>query len=255
MLADPLVRICLDHLNAHERRALEHDLQLAAQVQKGLLPPCETARNGWQLCYHYQAANLVSGDYCDIVDAGDQGIYFMVGDVSGKGVAASMLMAHLHAMFRTLIGMGLSLKCILEHAARVFSESTLPSQYATLVCGRALPDGSVEIANAGHPAPLLLHHGTVWAHEDAGLPLGLFQKEEFDVAKLNFEPGQKMLVYSDGVSEAINESGQEYGARRLRNLLSNTNGATPLRFSTPAATTCTVSAVRRPQLTTSLCSS
>jgi sigma-B regulation protein RsbU (phosphoserine phosphatase) len=88
---------------------------------------------------------VVSGDYCDVVDAGEEGLYFMVGDVSGKGVAASMLMAHLHAMFRSLISVGMPLKSMLAHASRVFSGSTLPTQYATLVCGRALPDGRVEI--------------------------------------------------------------------------------------------------------------
>ncbi len=104
------------------------DLQLAANVQKGLLPPPALDRYGWHICYHYEPAGVVSGDYCDVVDAGSAGPYFMVGDLSGKGVAASMLMAHLHATFRALIQAGMELKCVLEHASHVFAESTLPNQ-------------------------------------------------------------------------------------------------------------------------------
>lgn len=98
LLCDPLVRFCLDHLTRRERSALEQDLELAASVQKALLPKQDIDINSWHVCYHYDPAGVVSGDYCDVIDAEDAGLYFMVGDVSGKGVAASMLMAHLHAM-------------------------------------------------------------------------------------------------------------------------------------------------------------
>jgi sigma-B regulation protein RsbU (phosphoserine phosphatase) len=219
LICDPLVRFCLDHLNRRERDALEQDLQLAARVQRGLLPPQNLEWRGWHVCYHYEPAGLVSGDYCDVVDAADSGLYFMVGDVSGKGVAASMLMAHLHAMFRTLIPLGLSLPSILQHASRVFSESTLPNQYATIVCGRALPDGMVEFCNAGHPAPLLSHSGAVEPVEGSDLPVGMFCHEEFSLTKLSLDPGARLVIYSDGVSEATDSSNAEYGAERLRMLI------------------------------------
>ncbi len=216
LIADPLVRVCLDHLSTAERRTLERDLELAAQVQRGLLPGQNLDRDGWRICYHYEAAGVVSGDYCDVIDAGDKGMYFMVGDVSGKGVAASMLMSHLHAMFRALISVGLSLKCMLEHASRVFAESTLPNQYATLVCGRALPNGAVEICNAGHPLPLLVSPSGIRALEMSNLPIGLFKSEDFLVSQICLEAGHSLVVYSDGVSEALDESGEEYGIERLR---------------------------------------
>jgi sigma-B regulation protein RsbU (phosphoserine phosphatase) len=227
LICDPLVRFCLDHLNRQERDALERDLQLAAQVQKGLLPPQNFERHGWHVCYHYDPAGLVSGDYCDVVDAGESGLYFMVGDVSGKGVAASMLMAHLHAMFRTLIPLGFSLRCILEHASRVFAESTLPNQYATLVCGRALPDGKVEISNAGHPAPLVARNGTIETLDGSSLPVGMFGQEEFSLTELALDRGEFMVIYSDGVSEALDGSSAEYGTDRLRHLLNKHHKVTP----------------------------
>src|SRR5215469_6370555 len=131
LIADPLAQVCLDCLKPSEQRALEQDLALAARIQAGLLPQQDAEVAGWRASYHYQPANLVSGDYFDMVHHGKD-LYFMVGDVSGKGVAASMLMANLHAMFRVLIPSGRPLPELVERANRIFSESTLPTQYATL---------------------------------------------------------------------------------------------------------------------------
>ncbi len=220
LIADPLLRFCLDHMNRQELDALQDDLDLAAQVQRGLLPHENLDRYGWQICYHYEPAGIVSGDYCDVIDAGDDsGLYFMVGDVSGKGVAASMLTAHLHAMFRSLVPIKLPLSSMLQRASRVFSESTLPSHYATLVCGRAFPDGRVELANAGHPAPLVVTGGTVAPLEGSDLPVGMFATGEFAVSELHLKAGDGIVLYSDGVSEATDLQGREYGIERIRNLV------------------------------------
>src|SRR5215469_18238745 len=119
LLADPLTRFCLDCLKPNEQRALEQDLQLAARIQAGLLPAQDLSAAGWKSSYHYEPAGLVSGDYCDLLHDGKH-LYFMVGDVSGKGVAASMLMANLHAMFRALIPARLPLAQLVERANRIF---------------------------------------------------------------------------------------------------------------------------------------
>src|SRR5262244_583386 len=109
LLADPLTRLCLGDLTVDQQHALEDDLQLASQIQKGLLPSRDYKVDGWEIAYYYEPAGLVSGDYCDLISKPDQSLYFIVGDVSGKGVAASMLMAHLQAMFRTLTSINLPL--------------------------------------------------------------------------------------------------------------------------------------------------
>jgi|GraSoiStandDraft_50_1057286.scaffolds.fasta_scaffold59366_2 phosphoserine phosphatase RsbU/P len=221
LLADPMIRFCLCNLTESERGALEQDLEMAARVQRALLPPQNLVRNGWYVTYHYEPAGLVSGDYCDVIDSADSSLYFMVGDVSGKGVAASMLTAHMHAMFRALISVGLSLKEMLEHASRVFRGSTLPTQYATLVCGRAFRDGKIEISNAGHPPPLVAANGTVAPVDGNNLPLGMFAEEEFSVSELFLEPGHNLVIYSDGVSEATDASGAEYGSDRIRKVINS----------------------------------
>jgi sigma-B regulation protein RsbU (phosphoserine phosphatase) len=224
LICDPLTRYCVDHLTGPERDALQQDLDLAAQVQRGLLPPRDLEIHGWRVAYHYEPAGVVSGDYCDVVDGGTAGLYFMVGDVSGKGIAASMLMSQLHATFRTLISVGLPLQNMLQHASRVFLQSTLPAHYATLVCGRAEPNGRVEICNAGHMPPLLVCDNQVTALEASGLPVGMFLNEEFSVDELFLLPGHSIVLYSDGVSEANDLAGAEYGRERLRRLIASQGG-------------------------------
>ena len=127
---DPLTRFCLDHLTARDQRALQRDLELASRVQRELLPKPDVRLDGWEVAYHYQPAGPVSGDYCDFVGADSGDVYFFLGDVAGKGVAAAILMSHMSAMLRTLISVGLPLDQLMERASRVFCESTLPAHYA-----------------------------------------------------------------------------------------------------------------------------
>jgi len=224
LLANPLARLCLDHLSPHEQRALEDDLALAAQIQIGLLPEPSRHIDGWEVAFHYQPAGLVSGDYCDLIGGDDDTLYFVLGDVSGKGVAASMLMANLQALFRTLISTNLPLDQILERASRVFCESTLPTHYATLVCGKASKSGEVEICNAGHLPPLLVHEGRVQSIEATGLPVGVFCSERFTVNRFQMQQGDNLFLYTDGFSEAQDGSGNEYGKERLARLLCEHHG-------------------------------
>lgn len=220
LLADPLTRLCIDHLSPSEQRALEDDLELAGRIQTGLLPKPSQKIDGWEIAYHYQPAGIVSGDYCDVISDDNENVLFVLGDVSGKGVAASMLMAHLQAMFRTLISVALPLEQMLERASRVFCESTLPTHYATLVCGKTDPSGLVEICNAGHLPPLLFHKGGVRPIEATGLPVGMFCNEHFTANRMQLERGDTLLLYTDGFSEAVDGSGLEYGTDRLTRLLS-----------------------------------
>ena len=170
---------------------------------------------GWDVSYRYDAAGVVSGDYCDYLVTGSGDIFFMVGDVSGKGIAASMLMSHLHAAFHTLIPMNLPLAQIMSRASGLFLESALPAQYATLVCGKASRDGDVEIANAGHPPPLVVATDRTARIDATGLPIGMFQNEGFEVTRVRLTPDQTLLMYTDGVVEAEDVEGREYGMDRL----------------------------------------
>jgi phosphoserine phosphatase RsbU/P len=229
LIADPLARFCLDHLSPHEQRMLERDLEMAARIQAELLPQPDSAFGPWQVARHYEAAGPVSGDYCDLAPDVDGSLYFMLGDVSGKGVAAAMLMTQLHAMFRSLKSVGLTLTQIVERASRLLCESSLPTQYATLVCGKADAAGGVEICNAGHPPVLWLNGGDVKAIDSTGLPVGVFCEQQFSSHTVRLQPGDSLLLYTDGLSEARDVDGAEYGIERLTKL------APAIRASSPRA--------------------
>jgi sigma-B regulation protein RsbU (phosphoserine phosphatase) len=228
ILLDPFARVCLSHLSHEQRAALEEDLQLAARIQRALLPPQTLRADGWNIHFQYDPAGTVSGDYCDVIRSDkDGGLFFALGDVSGKGVAASMLMAQLHAMFRSLASVELSLDGMVERANRLFCEGTIAGQFATLVCGRANRTGEVELSSAGHPPALVIRKGEVVHLEATGLPLGMFCEGKYDVRRMLLEPGDSVVLYSDGISETANDTGTEYGIERLSKLIGRHHALSP----------------------------
>jgi phosphoserine phosphatase RsbU/P len=229
VLDDPLIEICLDDLNRNERGDLESDLALAARIQKTLLPARDFSPSGWQVHYHYAPAGLLSGDYCDLFES-DGNLSFLLGDVAGKGVAASMLVSHLHAIFRSLAAGDPPLDLMVEAANRVFSQSTLAGQFATLVVGRAARDGSVEFVSAGHPPLLHLAKGRVSSEPATGVPLGVFTDVQFPVRRFSTGPGDTLLIYSDGLTESRSPIGEEYGIDRLRGIAARHATATPSKL-------------------------
>jgi len=216
--ADPLVAYCLDCLTEEQRRALESDLERAALIQGGLLPPRDMRFPGWEVHYHYEAAGAVSGDFCDVIPPAAPGedAWFLVGDVSGKGVAASILMSHLQATFRGLLRAGEPLSEIVSAANRIFCESTLASHYATVIAGRAKASGTIELVNAGHCAPLLLTDGEARTikGDGHGLPLGMFCGGHYPVRPVHLAPGDALVLFTDGLLEARNADDDEYGPER-----------------------------------------
>jgi len=229
LAVDPLMRFCIDHLTSRQREALQHDLDLASAIQDALLPKRVLALKGWSIAYHYEPAGPVSGDYCDIVEGenGAGATSFLVGDISGKGVAASLLMSQLQAIFRTLLRSGGSLVQAMEQANRIFCESTMPGHYATLACGRLSDSGAVELCNAGHCMPVHVSGGAASTIPATSLPLGLFCKGVFVATNIQLNPGDSLVLYTDGLSEAETSAGAEYGAERVADLALRGIGASP----------------------------
>jgi sigma-B regulation protein RsbU (phosphoserine phosphatase) len=227
LLVDPLCRNCLDHMSAAEQRELEDDLDLAFQVQSGLLPKPGPVADGWTMAYHYRPAGPVSGDYCDLIRLDDGRSLFLLGDVTGKGVAASILTAHLHAIFRSLSAPTRAVNELVAKANRVFCEGTLPSFFATLVCGRLDGDGRVEICNAGHCYPLHVHDGTVSPIESTGLPLGVLCDAEYTSCHTKLSAGDGLVIHSDGLSETLNSAGVQYGSERMSDVLRQLHAQSP----------------------------
>ena len=210
LLADPLVRVCLGELSDAQRRSLEDDLELASTIQRGLLPQMSLGHASWKTDFVYEPLGPVSGDYCDVIPVGDD-LYFILGDVSGKGMAASMLMTSLRAIFHTLIPLGLGLDEMMSRANHLLVESSLSNQFVTLVCGKANGSGELQIVNAGHLPPVLIKNGMMGELTFAGLPLGMFHDTHFAVSNVALNAGDSLVLFTDGVTETLNENGTEFG--------------------------------------------
>ena len=220
LAADPLLRICLDCLSPAERRALEQDLETAARVQAALLPPRQLQHDGWEVALLWEPLGPVSGDHYDLLAPrrADEPLHLVVGDVAGKGIAASLLQSHLHALLRALSTSELSLADLLARANRLLCEVTLPAAYATLLAARLYGGGRMELASAGHPRPLLADQRGVRPVEGAGLPLGLFCEAQYTTRDLQVTVGDTLVLYTDGWTEAETDEG-EFGIGRAAAVL------------------------------------
>jgi sigma-B regulation protein RsbU (phosphoserine phosphatase) len=214
---NPLLRRCIDHLTANERHVLDQDLQLASRIQSGLLPPREVSALGWEIAYHFEPYGHVGGDYCDVIQPEPRGesLFVLLGDVSGKGVAASLLMSNLHATIRSLASAGLTVDELLTRANRLFCQHTLDAHYATLVCGQPTASGGVELANAGHWPVAHVSRDRVEFIDSSGLALGMFCAADYGRRRIQLAPGDFLVLYTDGLTEARDRADEEYGTERL----------------------------------------
>ncbi len=215
LVADPLIRLCLGDLTQKQLDAIQDDLQLAAEIQKGLLPTSVTPSEFWQVDFAYHPAGVVSGDYVDVLEQ-DGELFFILGDVSGKGMAASILMSNLHAMFHALIPLKLELCDLMSRANHLFAASTLANQYATLIVGKINQQGEVEMCNAGHLPPIVVGGDKSIELGASGLPLGMFSDSSFVSSGVKLDAGETLLLFTDGVTEANAADGTEFGTERLR---------------------------------------
>ncbi len=196
--------------------ALERDLELAWSVQAGLLPSQDLGVPGWRSHYRYLPAGPVSGDVVDIVCDQSGSLHFLLGDVSGKGVSAALLMAHLGATYRSLLGSGLPLDALMTRINSELVKRTDSRRYVTLVAGVARPDGEVELVNAGHVPPLLVGVAGVETIDATGLPAGLFARSQYATRRLHMMPSESLLLYTDGLIESTDSRGNELGVEGLR---------------------------------------
>jgi sigma-B regulation protein RsbU (phosphoserine phosphatase) len=213
LLDDPLAQICLECLSPDQRRALEHDLNLASTIQKRLLPQHDFTAPGWEGFYHYEPHGAVSGDFFDVIRDGDATLV-LLGDVSGKGVSAALLMSHLSAIFRGLSDSGVPLVEIVERANRLFSAAIPGGSFATMVAARLLTSGEIELTNAGHVPPII-QNGSIHRLPPDGVPLGLFGQSAYTSQRLRLDNGDRLVLVTDGIVESTNGRDTEYGLDAL----------------------------------------
>jgi serine phosphatase RsbU (regulator of sigma subunit)/predicted enzyme related to lactoylglutathione lyase len=209
-------RAAAEKLEAERRAAQE--LEIAKQVQSRLFPQTYPAIGTLEYAGSCIQARQVGGDYFDFLDLGEGRYALVTGDVAGKGMAAALLMANLQANIRIqcdLTPMGLQeLLCSVN---QIFHKNTNDSAYATLFLAE-YDDGRrrLRYANCGHlPGLLLRGNNTVERLESTGTVLGLFRDWDCAVEERSLEPGDTLAVYTDGITEAFNAEGEEFGEERL----------------------------------------
>jgi sigma-B regulation protein RsbU (phosphoserine phosphatase) len=205
-----------------DRRAAQ-ELQIAAEVQRRLLPTKMVAMETIEFTGHCVQARAVGGDYYDFLDFGQGRVGLVLGDVSGKGLYAALLMAHLQATLRSLSARlaAEDLTQLLEGVNHGFWESTAGNHYATLFFGH-YEDASrrLRYANCGHSPPILLRHdGSVERLAVTAGAVGLFEAWACSVRDVTIGRHDLLTIFSDGVTEATNERGEEFGDDRLIEIL------------------------------------
>jgi sigma-B regulation protein RsbU (phosphoserine phosphatase) len=203
---------------SREKAVARHDLDRARDVQRRLFPR-QMRKLKTLACEALSApACEVGGDYYDFLDAGEGRTAFVLADVSGKGVAAALLMAHLHASFRSQSVATLADPvAMIKSVNHLFVESTAPEQYATMFYG-VYDEQSRQLRyiNCGHVAPLLVRADQrVERLAPTATVVGLFAEMEAGQASVDLRCGDTLLVFSDGITEAVSDDGEEFGDERL----------------------------------------
>ncbi len=200
-----------------ERRAVQ-ELEIAKKVQAGLFPQKRPLLKTLEYAGVCIQARQVGGDYYDFLDLGRQRLGLVIGDIAGKGIAAALLMANLQANVRSQCAVALDQpQLFLQSVNRLFCENTVDSAFATLFFAEYDDDlRRLRYANCGHLCALLLRQDNVLVRLDStGTVVGLFQNWECSIGEYPLVAGDTLALYTDGVTEALNPDGEEFGEERL----------------------------------------
>ncbi|HZI48151.1 MAG TPA: GAF domain-containing SpoIIE family protein phosphatase [Pyrinomonadaceae bacterium] len=221
MLLASQVAIIIEKVMLHdqliEKQRLETQLEVARQVQLELLPARDPQLEGFDISAYNFPTEEVSGDYYDWVKIYDDQIGIVIADVSGKGVPAALLMAFLRASLRAASHIGYAPQVSMSKVNYLLWESIERNQFVTAFYGILdATNRTFAYSNAGHNPPMLIDvDGTAHFEERGGVPLGMFRDSRYYEYYATIAPGQILVLYTDGVTEATNPDGEEYGRDRL----------------------------------------
>lgn len=207
------------------KQRIEEELDVARSIQQSLTPR-HLPREGWfVVCASSEASHQVGGDYYDVVAIGPQMWSLVIADVSGKGVSSALLASFLQGAFLSA-STTTDIPEVLGRINTFMNDRAEHGKYATMFYSRLDSSGRLTYANAGHCAPLLVRKGgKIEKLEATSMPVGLAPDTRFLVEHRNLAPGDRMILYTDGVTEAQNDAGEFFGRRRLREAVLRADGA------------------------------
>jgi serine phosphatase RsbU (regulator of sigma subunit) len=207
---------------AQERQRIEQELHVARVIQQTLLPKSVPELEGYQIAIYYRPAREVGGDFYDFFELGDGRLGLVVGDVSGKGMPAALVMASTRSVLRTIAQRGgVAPGEMLAEANEILYPDNPPNMFVTCFYGVLDPkSGRLLYANAGHDLPYLRRrNGEAEELRAKGMPLGLMPGMGYEQKETNLQAGESALLYSDGLVEAHDPKGEMFGFPRLRALI------------------------------------
>jgi sigma-B regulation protein RsbU (phosphoserine phosphatase) len=226
--------VCLEHLSKEERRHLESELELAQDVQKMLLPQEVPNIPGLEIAAFSRPAQIVGGDYFDFIDFSNGFHGLAIADVAGHGVSASLHMASIQALLRTLVPVNKSPAEVMRQVHKLFIHNIRFETFVTFFIG-AFESSTKRLTycNAGHQPPLVLHktmskNESVEMLRPTGAAIGLVEEAEFAEKTIELQEEDLLVLYTDGVTESVNPQNQEFGRERLVKLSREVNN-TPVR--------------------------
>jgi serine phosphatase RsbU (regulator of sigma subunit) len=207
---------------AQERERIEHELQVARQIQQELLPEATPDLDGWQIAAYYGPAREVGGDFYDFLELPDGRLGLVVGDATGHGMPAALVMATTRGMLRAVVQSLESPGEVLARVNEALVADVPPSTFVTCFYGILEPkSGHLVYANAGHDLPYLWHGGAAEELRARGMPLGLMPGMGYEEKEITLKRGEGVLFYSDGLVEAHDPHYEMFGFPRLRALLAD----------------------------------
>jgi sigma-B regulation protein RsbU (phosphoserine phosphatase) len=202
-----------------ERERIRQELAIARAIQQALLPKSFNELGHLQVTGVNRPSLSVGGDYFDLVELDPDRTAFVISDISGKGLSAALVASMLQGTF-SAITLRPELPVLFQHANRFICEHAEMGRFATLFFGVLTADGELQYVNAGHHPPLLIRSGTVErVFKAESMPLGLFNDTEYPARCHKLSPGDTLILYTDGITEAMNAEGHEFGIERLHQVV------------------------------------
>ncbi|MDQ3373507.1 MAG: SpoIIE family protein phosphatase [Acidobacteriota bacterium] len=200
-----------------ERERMEHELELATEIQQSFQPSAPPLIEGYELQGISFSCYEIGGDYYDFIKQHDGKMLIALGDVSGKGTAAALLMSSLHASIHAQVAAKASLPEMIVAVNQYLADNTPTNRFVTLFAAELEQQtGILRYINAGHNPPLVGHSdNSVEQLGSGGFPLGILPNAEYEVGETHLKPGESLVIYSDGVTEANNLKEEEFGIERL----------------------------------------
>jgi len=207
-------------LELKDKLLARDELQAGRAVQAALRPESCPSLSGWDTFFYTRSANDVGGDLVDCIKLTDDRFGFMIGDVSGKGLGAALLMAQLQASVHALAPTSKSISSLVTQLNDLYCRGGLSNSFISFIYFDIKTDsGNVSFVNAGHMPPLILRGGQMQEWDKGGVALGLEAKVKYKEESFHLDSGDSFVVYTDGVTDARNDAGEFWGEQRFFALL------------------------------------